>query len=116
MNPRYVSPLPIAPTVMPQSLGRGLVYAIFSTKQRRPRIGYGMEAALWAYMAGICNALGCPAVRIGGHLDHLRVLCGLSRSVAIKKLLEEVKQQVDEDKRRGLRRILLAGWVCSLFS
>lgn len=77
---------------MPQSLGRVFVHAIFSTKHRIPRIDYNIESALWSYMAGICNALGCPAVRIGGHLDHVHVLCGLSRSVAIKKLLEEVKK------------------------
>lgn len=78
---------------MPQSLGRVFVHTIFSTKHRLPRIDYAVEAALWAYMAGICKALGCPPVRIGGHLDHVHVLCGLSRSVAIKKLLEEVKKE-----------------------
>ena len=44
-------------------------------------------------MGGICKGLDCNPVKVGGHKNHVHLLCLLSRKVAQMKLLEEIKKQ-----------------------
>ena len=44
-----------------------------------------------AYIGGICKRLECNPVKIGGYLDHVHILCLLSKKIPLMKLLEEVK-------------------------
>jgi REP element-mobilizing transposase RayT len=37
--------------------------------------------------------LGCNPLKVGGHKNHVHILCLLSRKVAQMKLLEEIKKQ-----------------------
>ncbi len=76
---------------MGQSLVQNYIHLVFSTKHRMPLITPSIEAELYAYLAGICNNLDCKAIKIGGHLDHVHILCKLSKKVALIKLLEELK-------------------------
>jgi len=46
---------------------------------------------LHAYIAGICNNLDCRAKIVGGHDDHVHLLCSLSRQKTISDLIREVK-------------------------
>jgi len=78
---------------MPQSLSKVYVHIIFSTKNRQNLIDDSIEASLYEYLGGICKGLECNPVKIGGHKDHVHVLCLLSRKVAQMKLLEEIKKQ-----------------------
>jgi len=39
---------------------------------------------------------GCPPARVGGSHDHVHVLCGLSRTVAIAKLVEVLKRETSK--------------------
>lgn len=78
---------------MPQSLSKVYTHIIFSTKHRRNLIDESMESALFNYLGGICKALDCDPVQVGGHRNHVHILCLLSRKIAQMNLLEEVKKR-----------------------
>jgi REP element-mobilizing transposase RayT len=76
---------------MGQSLVKNYIHIVFSTKHRAPFIDPSIENDLYRYMSGICIQLGCEPIIIGGYIDHVHVLCRLSKKVALMKLLEELK-------------------------
>jgi REP element-mobilizing transposase RayT len=78
---------------MPQSLSKVYVHIIFSTKNRKNLIDNRIEKTLYEYLGGICKGLDCNPVMVGGHKNHIHILCLLSRKVTQMKLLEEVKKQ-----------------------
>jgi hypothetical protein len=49
---------------MAQSLSKMYAHITFSTKHRSPDIDEAIQPKLWAYLAGICNALDCSAIQI----------------------------------------------------
>jgi len=77
---------------MPQSLARVIIHVVFSTKNRVPFLKDAeLRARLHAYMAGILQNIGCEPIFINGVEDHVHILCNLSRTVTIAKLVETVK-------------------------
>jgi putative transposase len=78
---------------MSQSLSKVYVHITFSTKNHQPYIDDTIEISLFEYIGGICKGLDCNPVKIGGHHDHVHILCLLSRKTAQMKLLEEIKKQ-----------------------
>ena len=78
---------------MAQSLSKVYVHITFSTKHRYPFIDNAIEQELWAYLGGICKALECNPIRVGGHSDHVHICCLLSKKITQVKLLEEVKTE-----------------------
>ena len=76
---------------MGQSLTKNYLHIIFSTKHRQPLIHKSVESELHKYLGGICNALECYPVQIGGYDDHVHILCILSKKITLIKLLEELK-------------------------
>jgi REP element-mobilizing transposase RayT len=78
---------------MSQSLSKVYVHITFSTKNRQPIIHEQIKTVLFEYIGGICKGLECNPVRVGGHNDHIHVLCLLSRKIPQMKLLEEIKRQ-----------------------
>jgi len=77
---------------MPQSLTKVYIHLVFSTKHRKPLIDDAIQEELFAYIGSICQSLECSPVRVGGYLDHVHILCILSKKVTLIKLLEEVKK------------------------
>ena len=77
---------------MAQSLSRVFVHITFSTKNRAPIIGDEIKHELWAYIVGVCDALDCKSIRVGGRDDHVHVCCVLSKNITQVKLLEEIKK------------------------
>jgi putative transposase len=77
---------------MPQSLSKILLHVVYSTKNREPWIDGNIRAALHAYLAGACRAVGSEAYRVGGTNDHVHIACSLPRTLTVSKLLEEIKQ------------------------
>ena len=77
---------------MPQSLARHLVHIIFSTKNRKPWITDSIRQPLHGYLAGVLVNLDSPAIMIGSGVDHVHVLCNLSRTISVAKLVEQVKK------------------------
>jgi putative transposase len=76
---------------MAQSLVKNYIHLVFSTKHRHPFIDEFIENELFNYLGGICKNLECQPIIVGGHADHVHILCLLSRKIALMKLLEEVK-------------------------
>jgi len=76
---------------MGQSLVKNYLHIIFSTKNRVPLIQGNIANELYAYLGGICKNLECTPINIGGHVDHIHVLCMLSKKIALMNLLEELK-------------------------
>ena len=76
---------------MGQSLVKNYVHLVFSTKHRQPLIHPSIEAELHSYLGGTCNHLDCQSIKVGGYVDHIHILCLLSKKVALMKLVEEVK-------------------------
>ena len=76
---------------MAQSLVRNYIHLVFSTKHRSPFIDESVENELFNYLGGVCKKLECQPIIVGGHLDHVHILCLLSKKIALIKLLEEVK-------------------------
>ena len=78
---------------MPQSLSKVYVHITFSTKNRDELIDDRIKDSLFEYIGGICRKLECNPLKVGGHRDHIHILCLLSRKIAQMTLLEEVKRQ-----------------------
>jgi putative transposase len=76
---------------MGQSLVRNYIHLIFSTKYRQRFIDEAIEQELFRYLGGTCKKLDCNPVQVGGYLDHVHILCLLSKKIALMKLLEEIK-------------------------
>ncbi|MCC5908216.1 MAG: IS200/IS605 family transposase [Balneolaceae bacterium] len=77
---------------MPQSLSKVYTHIIFSTKHRKNLIDDQIENDLYNYAGGICKELECNPVQVGGHKNHIHLLCLLSRKVAQMTLVQQVKQ------------------------
>jgi REP element-mobilizing transposase RayT len=61
---------------MSQSLVQIYVHIVFSTKNREPSLRNAeLRAQMYAYLAGICKNVDCPALVIGGVEDHVHILC-----------------------------------------
>jgi len=60
---------------MGQSLGKNYVHLVFSTKYRQPLITKSIDTELYSYLSGICKNLECHSIQVGGHLDHVHILC-----------------------------------------
>ena len=78
---------------MGQSLSKVYVHITFSTKNRHPFIDENVKKELFEYIGGVCKGLECNPVRVGGHKDHIHILCTLSKKISQMKLLEEVKKK-----------------------
>jgi len=78
---------------MAQSLSKVYVHITFSTKLRQNIIAEAIEKSLFNYIGGICKGLECNPIRVGGHKNHIHILCLLSKKITQIKLLEEVKKQ-----------------------
>ena len=76
---------------MGQSLVKNYMHSIFSTKHRKPFIDDLIEPQLYDYMGGICNGLECQPLKIGGHKDHVHILCMLSKKISLVDFMKKVK-------------------------
>ena len=78
---------------MSQSLSKVYVHITFSTKLRQNLITESIAESLFNYIGGVCKGMECNPIRVGGHKNHVHVLCQLSKKVTQIKLLEEVKKR-----------------------
>jgi REP element-mobilizing transposase RayT len=76
---------------MPQSLSNVLIHLVFSTKDRTPSLTPEIGAELHPYLVGALANLGCPSIQTGGTADRVHTLFRLSRTIALAKVVQEVK-------------------------
>ena len=105
---------------MSQSLAKVCTHIVFSTKYCQPLIDEKIENELHRYLGGLCNKFECIPIKVGGYVDHIHILCVMSRKISIMKLLEEIKKNSSrwiktKGKEKGVRRFLLAGWIWNNF-
>ncbi|MFV2071008.1 MAG: transposase [Pirellulales bacterium] len=82
---------------MPQSLAKVVLHITFSTKHRKPFLrSAGLRGALEGYVVGTLRNLKCPSIITRSVEDHIHILCNLSRTITIAKLVEEVKSSSSE--------------------
>jgi REP element-mobilizing transposase RayT len=76
---------------MSQGIVKAYLHIVFSTKRREPLIDGENENPLFNYVNGICRNLRCWPVRIGGHKDHIHILCHLHKDVPPTELIDQIK-------------------------
>ncbi|MFG0290892.1 MAG: IS200/IS605 family transposase [Rhodopirellula sp. JB044] len=82
---------------MPQSLAQVWVHVVFSTKERRRYFqNETFRAEAFRMLAYHVKESNCVSASVGGHFDHVHLLVGLSRTIAISKLVENVKTETSK--------------------
>ncbi len=82
---------------MPQSLARIWLHIVFSTKERRAYLqNADLREEMFRMLGHHANEAECPPARIGGWIDHVHVLCGLSRTIAVADLVEVLKRETSK--------------------
>jgi len=77
---------------MPQSLCRVWLHLIFSTRGRRPFLRQPeFRKAMFGVLARQVMQAGCQSVSVGGYIDHVHLLVGLTRTMKIADLVQAVK-------------------------
>lgn len=77
---------------MPQSLANALLHVVFSTKHRTPFLNTPeLRGTMTGYLVGTLQNIDCPSLIVGVVEDHVHILCNLSRTITIAKLVEELK-------------------------
>lgn len=76
---------------MGQSLVKNYIHIIFSTKGRKPLLTPPYDTQLHSYLGGICKKHECTPIIVGGFVDHVHILCLLSKKVSLVNLMEELK-------------------------
>jgi REP element-mobilizing transposase RayT len=75
-----------------QSLAKIILHIVFSTKNRNRWLKDSIRPELFAFIAGACKKAGSKTYRVGGTEDHIHIACTLPRTLALSKLLEEIKR------------------------
>ena len=82
---------------MPQSLAQVWIHIVFSTKERRPFLQDGsFQHEMFRMLSYHVNQSNCVSVSIGGHVDHVHLLIGLSRTITVAHLVENVKTETSK--------------------
>ena len=76
---------------MSQTLVKNHVHIVFSTKDRLPFLDHGIAPSVHRYISGICNNQQCYPGLIGGDIEHIHILCQLSKNIALSTFLQELK-------------------------
>lgn len=79
---------------MPQSLAQVWLHLVFSTKERRPFLNNEeFQIEMFRMLSHHVKEAGCVSASVGGHIDHVHLLVGLSRTITIAKLVEKIKTE-----------------------
>jgi REP element-mobilizing transposase RayT len=82
---------------VPQSLAQVWLHVVFSTKNRAPFLKDAeFRDQMLRMLAYHTKESGCVVAKVGGHIDHVHLLIGLSRTLPISKLIEVVKSQTSK--------------------
>jgi len=76
---------------MGSSLVQNYIHFVFSTKNLAPLIQTKFEIEIYKYMSGVCRNQDSPAIKIGGHLNHVHVLCSLSKNLSVVEFCKTLK-------------------------
>ena len=96
---------------MSQSLVQLYTHLVFSTKHRGPYLkDSALRDKLHAYLAGACKNLQSPSLVIGGVEDHVHILCRLSKTISVSKLIRELKRESSKWVKSESSRLAVFQW------
>ena len=82
---------------MPQSLSQVWLHIVFCTKDRQTFLqNLEFREEMFRLLSHHVQEAGCFPRRAGGWIDHVHIVCGLSRTIAIAKLVEHVKTETSK--------------------
>ena len=82
---------------MPQSHAQVWLHIVFSTKNRCAYLkAPEFRDQLFRMLAHHVKEVGCVIAIVGGHVDHVHLLVGLSRTLKICKLIEVIKTETSK--------------------
>ena len=88
---------------MPQSLAQVWLHVIFSTKQRRPFLQNSeFRDQMFRMLAHHVKESECVSASVGGYVEHVHLLVGLSRTITIAKLVEHVKTETSKWAKKAI--------------
>jgi REP element-mobilizing transposase RayT len=76
---------------MGQSLSKMLVHFIFSTQERTPMITQEIKPEMEAFLIWLLNEHDSPSLQLYAHVDHVHILCNLSRKCSISEIMQGIK-------------------------
>ena len=82
---------------MPQSLSQVWIHLVFSTKDRRPFLqNETFRGEMFRMLAYHVHESGCVSASVGGYDDHVHLLVGMSRTITMAKLVEQIKTETSK--------------------
>lgn len=82
---------------MPQSLAEVWLHLVFSTRERRPLLQDDtFREEMFRMLSCHVKESKCVSASVGGHIDHVHLLVGLSRTITIAKLVEDFKTETSK--------------------
>jgi len=82
---------------MPQSHSQVWLHIVFSTKHRDAYLKEpDFRDQMFRMLAHHVKETGCVVALVGGHVDHVHLLVGLSRTLKICKLIEVIKTETSK--------------------
>ena len=96
---------------MPQSLAQVWVHMIFSTKERQPLLeDAAFREEMFRMLSHHVKESKCISASVGGHIDHVHLVVGLSRTITIAQLVENVKTETSKWAKKAERGHLKFAW------
>jgi putative transposase len=82
---------------MSQSLARIWLHIVFSTKERWTYLQNAeLREEMFRMLSHHAGQSACPTACVGGWIDHVHVLCGLSRTITVAELVEVMKRETSK--------------------
>ena len=79
---------------MPQSHAQVWLHIVFSTKVRKAYLqAENFRGEMFCMLAHHVKECGCVSASVGGYVDHVHLLVGLSRTITIANLVERIKTE-----------------------
>lgn len=96
---------------MSQSLARIWLHLVFSTKDRWPYLkDADLRDGMFRMLGHHANEAGCPPARIGGWVEHVHVVCGLSRTLTVAGLVEVLKRETSKWAKKQCKDLHAFSW------
>lgn len=96
---------------MPQSHAQVWLHIVFSTKDRRAFLqSPAFRVEMFRMVAFHVKESNCVSASVGGHIDHVHLLVGLSRTITIADLVEKTKTETSKWAKKTPRGTARFQW------
>jgi len=96
---------------MPQSHAQVWLHIVFSTKDRRPFLrDPSNREEMFRMLSHHVKENGCVSASVSGYTDHVHLLVGLSRTITIAKLVENIKTETSKWAKKSINHAQYFSW------